>query len=356
MALQKPAVRFFSTPEALDAGHATPTAMSTAVTPSYLGSPRMFGSMPTTPAQVRGPRSVLDQPSPFAGYQSPPGTLTPRFGMMGIGAPQGSVQNVMPDALAWDGQAPLAPREHQSPHHQSLQGEEPRSCCQGSATPQQSAPFDQYAVASQSTVPESTFVPFGSLISDVDMSLEQHPPQPSFDFAKLQNDYFNYQFPSAICQTCGLNGCTCRNCPPVMQSSINGSWAQCCGRKHARTAAYVAPTVPHAFQQELPAHTLHALPTTTGHDIPAVQAEPLDPNLFPQQLFAPIPPYLQHQQPDLYSPPPLQPQLESIPDFTPFDPGEAFALPESDANIDLEDFVVQELDPPQSQGCCYGDR
>ncbi|EME88284.1 uncharacterized protein MYCFIDRAFT_209763 [Pseudocercospora fijiensis CIRAD86] len=57
---------------------------------------------------------------------------------------------------------------------------------------------------------------------------------PAFDLDRLRADYFSYQFPSAICQNCGLSGCTCKNCPPPFQSYGTGSWAQCCGRKHAR--------------------------------------------------------------------------------------------------------------------------
>ncbi|KAK0356710.1 hypothetical protein LTR91_011654 [Friedmanniomyces endolithicus] len=358
MALQKPVVQFFATPEALDASHGTPTSMSTATTPAYLGSPRIFGSLPGTPARLHSPRPLPDPSSPYIGYQSPPVTLTPRFGMMGIGGPQGSEETVMPDVLAWDGQVPLAPREYQPPHRQLPQEEEPRSCCQSSATLQHSVQVEDYSTLNQSIVPPPGFVPFSGLMPDTNVSLEQPLTQPTFDFNKLQNDYYNYQFPSAICQTCGLSGCTCRNCPPVMQSSINGSWAQCCGRKHARTAAYVAPTVPPAFEQQTTGQALHTLPTTTAHDQSGQDvfvAEPHEPDLFAQQLFAPMPLFDGHQQLDLYSPP-LQLEPESIPDFTPFDPGEAFALPGSDANIDLSDYLMEELEPSQSQGCCCGDR
>ncbi|KAK1071069.1 hypothetical protein LTR74_003718 [Friedmanniomyces endolithicus] len=358
MALQKPAVQFFATPEALDGNHGTPTPMSTVTTPAYLGSPRIFGSLPGTPARLHSPRPLPGPSSPYIGYHSPPVSLTPRFGMMGIGGPQGSAEIVMPDVLAWDGQVPLAPREYQPPHRQLPREEEPRSCCQGSTTPQQNAQVEDYAPFTQSIVPPPGFVPFGGPMPDANVLLEQPVTQPSFDFNKLQNDYYNYQFPSAICQTCGLSGCTCRNCPPVMQSSINGSWAQCCGRKHARTAAYVAPTAAHAFQEELPVQTMNSLPTTTGPSLSGQDvfaAEPQEPDLYAQQLFAPIPPFEGHEQLDLYSPP-LQLEPESIPDFTPFDPGEAFALPESETNIDLSDYLMEELEPTQSQGCCCGDR
>ncbi|KAK1810411.1 hypothetical protein LTR12_015216 [Friedmanniomyces endolithicus] len=350
-------MQFFATPEALDANHGTPTPMSTVTTPAYLGSPRIFGSLPGTPARLHSPRPLPDPSSPYIGYHSPPVSLTPRFGMMGIGGPQGSEEIVMPDVLAWDGQVPLAPREYQPPHRQLPREEEPRSCCQGSTTPQQNAQVEDYAPFTQSIVPPPGFVPFGGLMPDANVLLEQPVTQPSFDFNKLQNDYYNYQFPSAICQTCGLSGCTCRNCPPVMQSSINGSWAQCCGRKHARTAAYIPPSVTHAFQQEPAVQTMDTLPTTTGHSLSGQDSftiEPQQPDLYAQQLFAPMPPFEGHQQLDLYTPP-LQLEPESIPDFTPFDPGEAFALPESETNIDLSDYLMEELEPTQSQGCCCGD-
>ncbi|KAK0310610.1 hypothetical protein LTR01_003764 [Friedmanniomyces endolithicus] len=271
---------------------------------------------------------------------------------MGIGGPQGSDEIVMPDLLAWDGQVPLAPRDHQPPHRRLLREEVPRSCCQGSTTPEQSTQAEDYSALNQSIIPLPDFVPFGGLLPDANVSFDQPLTQPTFDFNKLQNDYYNYQFPSAICQTCGLSGCTC-----LMQSSINGSWAQCCGRKHARTAAYVAPTEAHAFQQEAPAQTLDTLASTTGHDVAeqdVFAAEPPSPDLFAQQPFPPLPPFQGHQQLELYSPP-LQLEPESIPDFTPFDPGEAFALPESDANLDLSEYLMEELEPTQSQGCCCGD-
>jgi hypothetical protein len=61
----------------------------------------------------------------------------------------------------------------------------------------------------------------------------------TFDFDKMMADYINYQLPSAICQNCGLNGCSCRNCPAVMQTE-SGSWAQGCARKHVRLGSVAA--------------------------------------------------------------------------------------------------------------------
>lgn len=60
-------------------------------------------------------------------------------------------------------------------------------------------------------------------------------------------DYFNFQFPGAICQQCGMADCTCRSCPTVLQNTMDGSWRQCCSRKHVHAGpadvnAQAAPT------------------------------------------------------------------------------------------------------------------
>ncbi|KAK5765238.1 hypothetical protein LTS12_004495 [Elasticomyces elasticus] len=356
MALQKPAVEFFTSREALEARHATPTPMSAATMSVYSGSLRMIGSMPTTPAQLRSPMSMPDRSSPFSGYQSPPPVPIPRFGMMGLGAPQGNEQTITPNPLVWDGQAPIAPREYHRPSQYQIPEEEPRSCCQGPAVPQQEPQYGHYTPTGQSMVTPTSFASFDHGLPSASMPQPELPLPSTFDFDKLQSDFLRYQYPSAICQTCGLNGCTCRNCPPLMQDSANGSWAKCCGRKHARTAAYIPPTMEHTFQMQPATQAIPQLPAPNGghhNEHATISPEPHDLDFRSQQLFAPMPPYGQHDQVDLY-PPSFHPQPDTIPDFTPFDPGEAFALPEGDSNLAFNEFLMPDLDEDLSQGCCCG--
>jgi hypothetical protein len=96
-------------------------------------------------------------------------------------------------------------------------------------------------------------------------SQDQNPSPSNFDFDKMMADYFSHQFPSAMCQHCGMNGCTCRNCPAVMQSFESGSWAQCCSRKHVRTTTVVPGPMQH-FSTSEPAEDAHALGIQHGND------------------------------------------------------------------------------------------
>lgn len=54
----------------------------------------------------------------------------------------------------------------------------------------------------------------------------------AFDLDKLMEDFCSNQLPGAICQKCGLGGCTCRNCPPLMQDFQLGNWGQGCAKHH----------------------------------------------------------------------------------------------------------------------------
>lgn len=151
-------------------------------------------------------------------------------------------------------------------------------------------------------------------------------PVPSpFDFNKMTTDYFQYQLPSAICQNCGLSGCTCRSCPPVLQAS-NGSWAQCCGRKHAM--AVVPPDAPMA-------------PTSTKKlsNITTTAASCCTSTLQPESIGHSVPPLGGEE-----------------PDFSEFDFDQDFSMAEGTQPMDLSDFLMSELEGPKDdRGCCCGD-
>ena len=152
---------------------------------------------------------------------------------MGIGTPHGSEGYVAEDVLHWQGQAPQAPRELQPyADYNSLPPPVPPL----NPTPVQHilpAPFAYNNVAVQQNQ-SYDFNPVTQSMQDMSMQ-PREPPATPLPRDKLMEDYYAYQFPSAICQNCGLFGCNCRSCPPTMQS-FDGSWAKCCSRKHVRTA------------------------------------------------------------------------------------------------------------------------
>lgn len=242
LSLRKPTVDFFPSREALEAKQMASDQMSLPQTPAYasMTSPSLVESVPGTPASQNGIPPLHIMPNNYDGYHQPQTGLTPRFGMMGIGAPMGSTgYNTSRDVLVWNGTTPVAPREPNRQHSlfEASQANE-SSCCQ---QPRSTVPSP---VPSQVNTPyapdsETSARPREATSSIVDMS-QLSPPPPAFDFNRLQADYLNYQFPSAICQNCGLSGCTCRNCPPVFQNFGTTSWAQCCGRKHARDAPSIS--------------------------------------------------------------------------------------------------------------------
>ncbi|TKA22269.1 hypothetical protein B0A50_08231 [Salinomyces thailandicus] len=260
MALQKPTVDFFRTKEELEAAHAAQKRATMRTTPSWsANSPGAFsvGSSASTPAPPSTGRSLHFVPSEY-NMRSPSQSITPRFGMMGLGAPQGSEYHATPDVLAWNGQVPQAPLDyHPSQYDADLGLPEGKSCCQRgptspppSASPSQQQPPHTPGLPHQPTFPSFT-TPHLPILSFPDQQHLPSTPQPS-NYERFATAYFNHQFPSAICQTCGLAGCTCRMCPPVLQNVANGSWAQCCGRKHARTTTYVAPDAVATFAEQPP--------------------------------------------------------------------------------------------------------
>lgn len=242
-ALQKPVVDFFHTREQLEANQRASNHATIPRTPSYpIASPLSTHSIPTTPIPLMN--------SGYNSYQSmQSSSLTPRFGMMGVGGPQGSAHSQPPDPLAWEGQAPPAPREINLPPMYETRQPEQSSCCQ-SATPRTqsiASPTDSRNLSFSQTVPLQDMSlsqsyngmngTNGSASVPPTMSPAPLPPvyeQPPFDFGRWQAQYYAHQLPNAICQNCGLSGCTCRNCPPIFQHPGTTSWAQCCGRKHAR--------------------------------------------------------------------------------------------------------------------------
>jgi hypothetical protein len=274
-ALQKPKVDFFTHREALDARHASPPAASFPPTPSLsAGTPQTVMSVPGTPTPGNGIQFVHTTGEHF---ESPsPARTVPRFGMMGVGAPLGDNHQGQ-DVLSWDGQSPQAPREYRpytsfkpdnpqpqtpmamtsppstTPYHYTLPPDsdfqQPELAFQQMDTPfqhlhppTQQPPISftspdlhfQHAEFAPSDFASTEFPPPTQSLSALTLPAEDlHPSHLDLFMANFNS----YQLPSAICQNCGMNGCTCRNCPAVMQNFESGSWAQCCARKHVKYPA-----------------------------------------------------------------------------------------------------------------------
>jgi hypothetical protein len=389
--LQKPTIDFFASREALEGGSTAQTPMTIPGTPAYFpeSTPQRGSGCCGTPGPTPQPAQHVAYPStPYSDAMSPKSSgVTARFGFMGIGGPMGSADVTSPDPLAWHGTAPLAPREYsgapdtlgwngtsspapidysappdalswtntapptpmeyatptpyqqppmeessccsgpatQLPHYQEPEMEiEESSCCQSSKAPLEGPqdfslgdPFTQSSHLNPFE-PDITQPPF-----------EQQPyVQPAFDFDRWTRDYQAYQYPGAICQKCGLNGCTCRNCPPVMQSYGTTSWAQCCGRKHARQGPQPPP-----MRQSQPAPMVPLQPhQPNGH--PLSHQQPVDfgfPTQHPQQ---------QRMSMHTLSPPP-QPQPQELNTFD-----HNFDMPDATDPVAYSDFLLDELDRP----------
>ena len=230
VAMQKPLVDFYSSREALEANHATSTNSTYPPTPAHSAStPQTINSLPSTPGPPAPMHSIEGQAKE---HQSPVWT-TPRFGMMGVGLPLGSRGHQGQDVLVWDGHAPQAPREYNP--YSNFRQQEPVETISPAQPPAASPTLYSYMAPAEQQYQPPEFNPVAQSLSEMTIP-SQEPPASTFDFDKMMEDYLNYQFPSAICQNCGLNGCTCKNCPALMQNSVNGSWAQGCSRKHTRTA------------------------------------------------------------------------------------------------------------------------
>lgn len=244
-ALQKPNVEFFPSREALEAKQAAAAISMQHFSPSpmhTITSPSERVSLPSTPGPIVHTPGSHVMPPPYSAFSPLSTSLTPRFGLMGIGAPQGS-HDVGIDVLAWDNNAPIPSREFQAPF---VDSQPPRSsCCQTPATtishtasplPVPDIPFIQPEPLHDMTLPQqyNGTGEVGDLHGTIPPSVLSSTQSPAYDFERLRADYYHYQFPNAICQNCGVSGCTCKNCPPPFQNPGTGSWAQCCSRKHAR--------------------------------------------------------------------------------------------------------------------------
>ena len=365
LSLQKPTVDFFSSREDLEDSHVSPTAMSLPATPAFSGdNPRAYGdrSVSSTPGLPDSTQPMRMMSGQFSSLQSPLRQLTPRFDTMSVESPRGSEQLANPERTSWITQTPLVPQDvHPLQYQSTQQPEEVSICCKGASSPlpmQRHEPYMALGQLAPSSMPHSTFEPFADFLPTAS-AFEQPLQQAAYN--KFNNDYFAYQFPSAMCQTCGLSGCTCRNCPPVMQNTENGSWAQMCGRKHARTATYAAPTALHAYSplrtlpQQQPVQFTFPQPSQQEHPI---SHTPFSYQLPPEPRFGDLPPpnfnltpepYPQRHPSDLHSP-------QLLDDFRPFDPGDRFGLPGGARDIDISELLMEDLEQPEVDCCCGGNR
>ena len=232
----RPKVDFYPNREALEvAGHGAPQTMGFPPTPTYTG---------TTPGSPHGGAQFLDlMPTPSTSLHSTPAPL-PRFGLMGVGLPQGSSHDT-PDVLKWQGQAPQAPRDYHAsggPNQQrSTNVAATQTATQAGSSLSPDLSFLSSTINQQYPNLDLDFDPVAQSFGDMSMLPQDRQASSTFEFEKMMADYSNYQLPSAICQNCGMSGCTCKNCPAVMQNFANGSWAQCCARKHT----HMGPPPPH---------------------------------------------------------------------------------------------------------------
>ena len=270
--LQNPTVDFYPSREALDERHTAGTPRAFPPTPvSYsANTPQPLGSQPNTPGS---PQTAIRSTTPCSAQFTKPHSPAPvpRFGLMGVGTPWGSEGHHGENVLIWEGQAPPAPRKYQS--YSGFKQPEPYSCfnqpdpsTMTSLAPPAAVPSADYSYTSPSNnntaqnqfqdaeagvsasvsqpghlawptqsdhlFQNQEFAPVTQCLEAMSM-LSQEPPSSAFGVHdKLMQDFYNYPFPSSICQSCGLNGCSCRNCPPVFQNPESGSWAQGCTRKH----------------------------------------------------------------------------------------------------------------------------
>lgn len=241
-ALQKPTVEFCPTREDLETKQAASASVQH-ISPSpghVMPNPAGVMSVPSTPGPNMPPQIM---PSPYNAFTPQSSSLTPRFGVMGLGAPRHSLPDVPLDLLTWGGDVSHAPIDY--PQHYSDTGNSPEPCCQtstssapplGSPQPIAQLSYSQQQPLHDLALPQAFDVPGDQNVTHATVVPTTLPATQSsiFDIEKLQSDFYTYRLPSAICQSCGYGGCNCKNCPPLFQNPFDGSWAQCCGRKHAR--------------------------------------------------------------------------------------------------------------------------
>ena len=235
----KPIVQFYASPEALSAAREAQPDTGVASTPLTATGTALLTSLPGTPGTMSSapftPRSALL----FDG--SPVEQLNISLSGYVNGANQFDVQAMLEQSqLAWQDST----MQEDQKLYRNLQAPDPRSLSISNGAQLTAAamlpPDFVYPNAITQHSHANDPVHVTQSLQDLTM-LPSHAP---LEIDKLMEDYFNFQFPSAICQNCGLAGCNCRSCPAVMQSSVDGSWAQCCSRKHARTSTQASQNTP----------------------------------------------------------------------------------------------------------------
>ncbi|GAB7365584.1 hypothetical protein MBLNU230_g6655t1 [Neophaeotheca triangularis] len=337
---------------------------------SFPGSPHTSqndSSTYGTPApQHQTPISIV--PSPYENLlPQRQASITPRFSMMDLESSQRSEATTIPNPLSWDYTPTQATGDFPPPQNtfQHAQQQEQRSsCCQSSApSPAPRAPQNDFfspPAHFNSTPTSQQFQPQPQPVKSCCQSGPppqnqfsyntpdnqfnpnpnyQPPPQPyqpaPFDYDRLMATYQSYQYPNAICQKCGLNGCTCSNCPPTMQNFITGSWAQCCGRTHAmapKATAFAPPPQMLATQPQTQTPTASLNGNANSHES------------YPPDIFDP-----QHQ---LHEPMGL-PSTQAPVGYEGFGNPDDLMLGLSDdgatagnRDLDLSDFLMEGLDRP----------
>ena len=312
-------VQFHSSPEALNAareGQSDHGVVSTTLTAAGIPHPPSLpdtpGTMSSTPFTPRS--SLLFDGSPTGQYNvSVPGYTN--------GADQLDVRASLDQTqLGW--QSLTLPEEQKL--YSYLQGSSPGPLSVSNGAQVTTATMLPPDLAYRDTIPQHFHANDPLHVTQSLQDLTMQSLQAPLEIDKLMEDYFNFQFPSAICQNCGLAGCNCRSCPAVMQSSVDGSWAQCCSRKHARTSTKASQSTPHssAALEHVGVNGL-ATRANAGQSYGADSYETIDMTTSERDLF--------HAGLDMVDP----------------------ALAAGIVPMVLSDFVTTDPDLP-SHGCCCG--
>lgn len=231
MGLQRPRVDFYPTPEAMNAASAMSTnPPAPSFTPPYsMATPQTMLSLPSTPVPSNSVNNIGHGQSHPNGYQTPAYPASP-FDVMANGISMQNDGHLNGNDLSWQHDSLLA---LQHDHHSY-----------SDMTSPQSTPFSNSVMMSTAPTTPSHGLDHSAAELDFDAMAApfEHITSTSVEPSDLMGldksipDYLTWQFPSVICQSCGLSGCTCRSCPAVMQNVNDGSWAQCCSRKHVQAA------------------------------------------------------------------------------------------------------------------------
>jgi hypothetical protein len=281
----------------------------------------------------------------FSAFPQRPSTLTPQFGILAMDSPLAASQ----DAMVWEGHSPLVTSDAGAQYVFAGSQQEAGSCCQPATPPVANlgfpSPQSQHHGNAGLDFSLTSPLPTPQLQStEHNVSAATAQAAPAFDFQRLQTDYFNYQFPSAICQACGLYGCSCRNCPPVFQNFGTTSWAQYCGRKHARDVQPILPAVVSNIAHPQPWLAEQA---TTGGQC----CQPAVHDGFIQAPQFPLPDQnFDLNFNDLDMVPPVDPLA-----FESFDLGSDLMLPTDTNDLNLSEYLLSDL-PQTAQGAVGDDR